>query len=381
MLQRITLPRITQITQSACDDLPYLLSSSGFRVPLLITDRVTDELGLAAPFRQRLEQHQIMHDQYAGLEVETSMAEVMQGAHKVRAGCNDLYPDPFDCLVALGGNNVINAAKSISLIAANGAADTPADNPGLPIIAIPTTDSVAEITDHTSPPDNGHRLTRHSTTPVAILLDSELIANMTPLIGRATALSTLSYAIEAFTSPNASLFSNQQALAALRLVHNNINTVISQPHQHEASKAMSLAARLAGVAFNATGGNLLFQISHQLSQTFDIEHAISRTMLLAPVIRQLSKTRPEPYAICAATLGLKHAEEKPADASRWLARRVTSLYKTAQLPKLPAFVSEKTVYMTQVDAMTTAVCAVLANDNLNHSAANVRQLYRGLWRN
>jgi len=380
MLQRITLPRITQITDSACDDLPYLLRRSGYRVPLLITDRVTAELGLAAPFRQRLEQHQIMHDQYAGLEAETSMAEVIQGAHKVRTGCNDLYPDPFDCLVALGGSNVINATKSISLVVANGTAGLPANNPGLPIIAIPTTDSVAEITHHTNLPDGGHSPAPHSTTPVAILLDSELIANMTPLIGRATALSTLSYAIEAFTSPNASLFSNQQALAALRLLNTHLEAALTQSYQHDTSQAMSLAARLAGIAFNASGGQLLHAISHSLSQTFNIEHPISRALLLAPVIRLLAKRQPAPYAQCAQTLGLKHANDAPDKAAQWLARRVTALYKKAQLPGLPLFIEDKTDYLAQTGPMSEQVCGLLSGDKLETTEADVRRVYRGLWR-
>lgn len=384
MKQNLTLPRMIQTTASASDDLPDLLRRFGYHVPLLVTDRVTAELGIAAPFCQRLEQHQILHDLFYDLEPKTSLHNAIAGAHKVLAGCSSLYPDPFDCIVALGGTSVIEVAKGISVAATNGGSlQRPRQKrAGLPIIAIPTTDSVSEVTDHATLMNNGHLISISDTAPVAILLDSELIGDMTSMISRTTALSTLSYALDAVASPNASLFSDQQAQASLRLLRQNITSAMASSHCSESRQAMTLAARQAGIAFNATGGGLLHHMSQIMSLSFEIDQPICRTLLLAPVTEYQATISPEPYALCATTLGLTQPGDTLGDAVLALERYINTLHSNAQLPGLSSFVSCQSRYMGQIDAMSEDVCAVLnaTEGTVSLPATEIRQLFQALWR-
>ena len=112
---------------------------------------------------------------------------------------------------------------------------------GLPIIAIPTTAGTgSEVTRFTIITDE---LTDEKMLCVgagfmslAALVDYELTLSLPPRVTADTGIDALTHAIEAYVSKKANLFSDAQALAAMRLIRPNLRKVYHNGADRVASR-------------------------------------------------------------------------------------------------------------------------------------------------
>ena len=222
---QIILPRILQIGERASAQLPNVLLSIACKRPLIITDKVMLELGYVSKLEGLLAEQGIVSDVYADTVPEPTAASIQAGVEKVMNG-------NYDCLVAIGGGSPIDSAKAIGVLAKFGGQMSDykvpriVDQPGLPVIVIPTTAGTgSEVTRATvitnELTDEKMLCMVKGFVPVAALVDYELTLTVPPRTTADTAIDSLTHAIEAYVSRKASPFTDAQAIQAMGLVAPN----------------------------------------------------------------------------------------------------------------------------------------------------------------
>ncbi|MGK0439051.1 MAG: alcohol dehydrogenase class IV [Paracoccaceae bacterium] len=289
MSVHIILPRILHIGEHASDQLPNVLISINCNRPLIITDKMMLELGYVSKLESLLAEHGIVSDVYADTVPEPTAASIQAAVEKVING-------NYDCLVAIGGGSPIDSAKAIGVLAKFGGQMSDykvprvVDQPGLPVIAIPTTAGTssevtraAVITNELS--DEKMRCMGNGFVPVAALVDYELTLTVPRRTTADTAIDSLTHAIEAYVSRKASPFTDAQAIQAMGLIAPNLRSVFDQPENRDAREAVMLGATLAGIAFSNASVALVHGMSRPIGAFFHVPHGLSNAMLLSAVTR------------------------------------------------------------------------------------------------
>lgn len=308
MSHRIVLPRLMEVGAGASGQLARVLQELGCSRPLIVTDRMMVELGYVARIAGQLEEAGIASQCFADTLPEPTAASIRAGVEMVRQG-------DFDSIVALGGGSPIDSAKAIGILGKFGGEMRdyrfPRDvsEAGLPLIAIPTTAGTGSeatrftiITDETS--DEKMLCAGLGFMPIAALIDYELTLSLPPRVTADTGIDALTHAIEAYVSRKASLYSDSQALDAMRLLAPNLRTAFHQPDDHAAREAMMLGATLAGIAFSNASVALVHGMSRPIGAFFHVPHGLSNAMLLPAITAFSIPAAPERYADCARAMGV-----------------------------------------------------------------------------
>src|SRR3954465_10210194 len=134
----IALPRIMRVGGGASQEIGAVLQGLGLQRPLIVTDNFLLNHGQVDRFKTALESSGITAAVFADTVPDPTVASVAAGLAALRAG-------DFDCVLGFGGGSPIDSAKAIAVLGRHGGAmhDYKAprqmDQPGLPIIAVPTT--------------------------------------------------------------------------------------------------------------------------------------------------------------------------------------------------------------------------------------------------
>jgi alcohol dehydrogenase class IV len=254
MSHQITLPRILQVGAGASLNTAVVLSNLGCSAPLIITDSMMVQLGYAATLVSSLAEKDIVADVFSDTVAEPTVSSIQAGVEKVSR--ND-----YDCIIALGGGSAIDSAKAIAILGKFGGSmrdykfPNIVNQPGLPIIAIPTTAGTgSEVTKVTiiSDEENDEKMlcVGLGFMPIAALVDYELTMSVPARTTADTGIDALTHAMEAYVSKKASLYTDTQALSAMQLLSKNLRTAYHQGDNKTAREAMMLGSTLAGIAFS-----------------------------------------------------------------------------------------------------------------------------------
>lgn len=220
-------------------------------------------------------------------------------ANCINTGRDIFTSQGCDCSIAFGGGSIIDAAKSINMLAVNGGDVEEYQMDGRPVtsepplfIAIPTTSGTgAEATKTAVVYNNANGLKKslYHTTMIAdvVVLDPELITSLPAAITSATGMDALSHAIESYVSLNASPVTEMYGLAAIRLIAANLERATKEPGDLEARGAMMLASYFGGVAITA-GIGIAHIMAQPLGGTFKIPHGDACSIFL-PASIQLNR--------------------------------------------------------------------------------------------
>ncbi|GAC03267.1 iron-containing alcohol dehydrogenase [Paraglaciecola chathamensis] len=361
MTATINLPKIMQIGAGAINALPATLEQLGCHYPCIITDSTMVRLGYTESITDLLNAHGLGYGLFSETMAEPSEDSILPAVALVQR-------EKYDCLLALGGGSAIDTAKAIALLATHGGSmrdykmPRPVNLSSMPVIAIPTTAGTGSeatqatiITDAST--DEKMLCMGPGLMPMAAIVDYELTLSLPSRIAADTGIDALTHAIEAYVSRKANLFSDQQAIAAMKLIGQNLLKTCQDAKDLAAREAVMLGATLAGIAFSNASVALVHGMSRPLGVHFHVPHGLSNAMLLPTVTEYSISSAPTRYAQCAMYMGLIDNIEDENQAHQALLNQLKRINQTLSVPSLAEFGVDKDVFFSTLPLMAEQALA------------------------
>ncbi len=385
MNSQIVLPRILQVGAGASTEVGSVLKNLECTKPLIVTDKMMMQLGYVDRVQTQLSAKDIHSDIYADTVPEPTEASILAGVEKIKQG-------DFDSIIAIGGGSPIDSAKAIAILGKYGGkmrdykVPRIVNEPGLPIIAIPTTAGTGSeatratvITDETQ----GEKMLCMGMgfLPVAALVDFELTTSLPARTTADTGIDALTHAMEAYVSKKANPYTDSQALQAMGLLAPNLRKVYCDGADKEAREAMMLGATLAGIAFSNASVALVHGMSRPIGAFFHVPHGLSNAMLLPSVTEYSISESPVRYANCARAMKVALPSDSDSIANEKLVTELVAINDELNVPTLEEFGIDKSAYFEALDIMAEQALASgsPANNPRVPSKVDIVDIYRKLW--
>ena len=385
MSAKIVLPRVLQIGAGASSEVGPILKSLGLNNPLIVTDKVMVLLGYIESLQKSLVESEINADVFDDTVPEPTVASIQAGVKQVRNG-------NYDCVIALGGGSPIDSAKAIAILGKYGGEMRDykfpriVDEPGLPLIAIPTTAGTgSEVTRVTIISDEitDEKMMCLGTgfMPTVALVDYELSISVPARTTADTGIDAMTHAIEAYVSKKASAYTDTQAIAAMKLIGPNLRKVYHNGGDRDAREQMMLGSTLAGAAFSNASVALVHGMSRPIGAAYHVPHGLSNAMLLPAVTEFSIPAAAERYADCARAIGVANESDNTEVANNKLMDELYALNKELQVPSPEEFGIEREHFFNNMQTMAEQALASgsPANNPRAPNAEEIIELYKKLW--
>lgn len=385
MSAKIVLPRVLQIGAGASSEVGLILKSLGLNNPLIVTDKVMVLLGYIEGLQKSLVESEINADVFDDTVPEPTVASIQAGVKQVRNG-------NYDCVIALGGGSPIDSAKAIAILGKYGGEMRDykfpriVDEPGLPVIAIPTTAGtgsevtrVTIISDEIT--DEKMMCLGIGFMPTVALVDYELSISVPARTTADTGIDAMTHAIEAYVSKKASAYTDTQAIAAMKLIGPNLRKVYHNGGDRDAREQMMLGSTLAGAAFSNASVALVHGMSRPIGAAYHVPHGLSNAMLLPAVTEFSIPAAAERYADCARAIGVANESDNTEVANNKLMDELYALNKELQVPSPEEFGIEREHFFNNMQTMAEQALASgsPANNPRAPNAEEIIELYKKLW--
>ena len=385
MSTQIILPRIMQVGAGASKEAGNILRSLDCNRPLIVTDKMMVQLGYVAILQDSLQGASIDSDIFDNTVPEPTVSSIQEGVDKVRDG-------NYDSIIAIGGGSPIDSAKAIAILGKYGGVmrdykfPRVVNEPGLPIVAIPTTagtgsecTKVTIITDETN--DEKMLCVGIGFMPTAALVDYSLTLSLPARTTADTGIDALTHAMEAYVSKKASIYSDSQAIAAMKLIAPNLRKSFHDGSDRRAREQMMLGATLAGVAFSNASVALVHGMSRPIGAFYHVPHGLSNAMLLPMVTEYSIPAAAERYADCARAMGVASEDDTDAVANSKLMDELYAINEELQVPTPEQFGIDRDHFFNNLPVMAEQALASGSPGNNPRvpSADEIIEIYRKLW--
>ncbi|WP_299771403.1 iron-containing alcohol dehydrogenase [uncultured Pseudoteredinibacter sp.] len=387
-IARISLPRLIELGGDSLNKLPEVLRSLDSQRPYMICDGLMRDIGVQAKVQQACAK--------AGVELTDGdvFSDVMPEPTEdsLQPAIRAMAEGNYDGVIALGGGSAIDSAKAIAYLAAKGGRmsdyKVPAicDQPGLPLVAIPTTAGTgSEATQFTiiTDADSDEKMLCKGLAflPQAAIVDYKLSLTVPARVTADTGIDALTHAIEAYVSKRANDFSDQQALAAMKLIAPNLRSAFHDGNDEEAREKLMLGSHLAGVAFSNASVALVHGMSRPIGAHFHVPHGMSNAMLLPAVTKYSIPAAIERYAHCTKAMAIVSEETDEQVACDALLLWLEALNKELLVPSPAEFGINKDEFMNKLDIMAEQALASGSPGNNPRvpSESEMKDIYLELW--
>jgi alcohol dehydrogenase len=186
----------------------------------------------------------------------------------------------------------MDTAKCANMVVSEGVEDPMAlqgverlSKPTKPFIAVPTTagtgsevTSVAVLYDDRRQAKMGFASQR--LFPHVAILDPKMTITMPSMITAATAMDALTHAIEAYYCLQKNPVSDSFALAAIKLIMDNVIRCVENGRDEAARLAMANGALLAGISFSNSMVGIVHALAHGCGGVCRVPHGVANAVLL-----------------------------------------------------------------------------------------------------
>jgi len=308
---------------------------------LIVTDKVLNQLGVAARIKGQLEEAGVKAVIFDGAEPNPTDTNVADGlAAYVKNGC--------DAIVSLGGGSAHDCAKGIGMVATNGAdirkyeGINKTTKPMPPFVAINTTAGTASemtrfcIITNTSTHVK-MAIVDWRCTPNVAINDPVLMVGKPPALTAATGMDALTHAVEAYVSIAATPITDACAIKAIELIAEYLRPAVANGANLEARDKMAYAEFLAGMAFNNASLGYVHAMAHQLGGFYNLPHGVCNAILLPAVCEFNLIAAAKRLGDIAVALGENIDGLPPVDAA---AKGIAAIRKLSKSIGIPAGLTE-----------------------------------------
>lgn len=233
-------------------------------------------------------------------------SDVMRGAGVYEA-------EECTAIIAVGGGSVMDCAKGIGIISANGGEISDyigvdlVKYPMPPLICIPTTGgSSADVSQYAviSTPANKRKnlITSKSLVPDISLLDPVPLTTQPDKITVYSGIDAFSHAIEAYVSNGSSHWSDLMAIEAVKITGDVFPYDKSLRENLDFRFKTLLCSLYAGISFSNAGLGLIHSMSHAIGGMYSLPHGLSSSLVMPFVIGYNFSSAPLRYKKAAAAL-------------------------------------------------------------------------------
>jgi alcohol dehydrogenase len=205
-----------------------------------------------------------------------------------------------DSFLAVGGGSVMDTAKLANVVFVHGGSPRdwegyfalPREDDGAgrsielaPLACIPTTAGtgseasfVAVIKDRDE--HVKYQIADLPLYPRLAILDPESTRTLPPRLAAATGMDAMTHAIEGYASSEWSPHTDAYAMAALRLIRDNLQRAVEHPDDDEARGNMLIAADLAIIPTSSIACGIAHSMAHACGAHFDVPHGVANAITL-----------------------------------------------------------------------------------------------------
>ena len=298
--------------------LPELLKESGCTNVLIISGPRLRKMGKVDEVAGYVKESGIGCDMFTDVEGNPSVDTVDKAAAKYREM-------KADGIVAFGGGSPMDVAKAVALVAKYGGSITEYEGgekvpgPVDTIISIPTTAGTgsettlaAVITDAET--RHKYAINDFPLIPRYAVLDPKVTLSLPPFITATTGMDALTHAVEAYIGNSTTPGTRKNALDAVRLIFENLDTAYTDGNNIEARRNMLRASYFAGCAFTKSYVGYVHAIAHSLGGKYNVPHGLANAVILPMVLETYGDSITHKLRNLAVTAGLcdKHEDDKTA---------------------------------------------------------------------
>ncbi len=316
------------------------LKDDNIKKVFLVTDNSLFSLSYHKKITNELEKENIEYKVFSNVQPDPSLKDVKQGTKEME----DFNPD---CIIALGGGSVMDAAKVMRMLYEYPKIDFkdmamtfmdmkkriykfPKSGIKAKLLAIPTSSGTgSEVTPFSVITDDDgtkYPLADYELTPDMVIVDPELTMSMPKGLTVASGIDVFTHAIESYVSTIATDYTMPYSLKSAKLVMENLeNSVEGGAKAKKAKENMANASCMAGMAFANAFLGICHSMAHKLGAKFHIPHGIANALLLSEVIKYNATDKPfrmgtfsqyeypqaiSRYAEFASFIGVKGKDDK-----------------------------------------------------------------------
>ena len=289
------LPYRTPEVVGSVSKLPAIIKAQNCRNVLIITDAGITKLGLTNRLEKALSDNDLSYTIYDKTVANPTTANVAEALELY-------YEHDCDSIIGFGGGSSMDCAKAAGARAAK-PVQSLAKMKGilkvhkkLPLlIAIPTTAGTgsettlaAVITDAET--RHKYAINDFPLIPRYAVLDPKITLSLPPFITAATGMDALTHAVEAFIGNSTTYGTRKNALMAVKLIFENIDTVYRDGSNVDARRNMLHASYYAGCAFTKSYVGYVHAVAHSLGGEYNVPHGLANAILLPHVLEEYGET-------------------------------------------------------------------------------------------
>lgn len=312
--------------------IPEVLEKRGYNNVLIITDAGIRSLGLTERLEQTLRRNCISYQIYDKTVANPTTVNVDEALH--------MYLDN-DCqaIIGFGGGSSMDCAKATaariakphqSLAQMKGILKVHKKLPLL--IAIPTTAGTgsettlaAVITDAKT--RHKYAINDFPLIPRYAVLDRKVTLSLPPFITATTGMDALTHAVEAYIGNSTTPGTRKNALDAVQLIFENLDTAYTDGNNIEARRNMLRASYFAGCAFTKSYVGYVHAVAHSLGGKYNVPHGLANAVILPMVLETYGDSITHKLRNLSLAAGLCDKQEDDKTAARMFIDAVKDMKK------------------------------------------------------
>lgn len=288
MIERFAAASMSLFGYGSLEGMKPFLYREGIRRALIVTDESIHKLGLLSPVTKVLDESGVSYIIYDEVSPNPTIENVNSGFIRMKE-------HQCDAIIAVGGGSANDCAKAIRILEANGGnikdyvGNNKSSVKGKYLIAINTTAGTASEVSRAYLISNEAEKVKliykdDYAMPDLAINDIQLMMDLPEKLTAQTGMDALTHAIESYISSTRFTLTNILALDAIKLITENLEIAVQQPHAKEARANMSLGQYLAGLSFGSAGLGLVHAMAHQIGAMYHLPHGLCNAVLLPYVM-------------------------------------------------------------------------------------------------